>query len=245
MKRGAHFLSCLLLACVLLPLGVRCESHAEAAGLAYVERVTGNVSADKKLPLLIAIHGLGDTPESFVTLFREFDVPARIIAPRAPDPWHGGFSWYPIDDATAKPAIIRERAEKVAQLIKSLSAEKPTRGRAVVTGFSQGGVLSFALAAYHPGDIAAAVPIAGMLEKGMTAAVPFKGPLPVIAFHGRADPRIHYADAERTVASLKTAGRKVTLSGYDGVGHGIPARMERDVFAALREQLAAAAGSTP
>jgi predicted esterase len=75
----------------------------------------------------------------------------------------------------------------------------------------------------------------------MPPPVPSARRLPVLAFHGQADPRISYADAQRSVRQLKAAGRAATLSSYEGVGHHIPPRMQRDLFAALREMLDLAA----
>jgi hypothetical protein len=43
------------------------------------------------------------------------------------------------------------------------------------------------------------------------------------------------------VALLKSKGRAATLSAYEGVGHTISPRMQRDLFAALHETLDAAA----
>jgi phospholipase/carboxylesterase len=242
MARTALSLGLMLWACVLVVLsGCEVRPHAQATGLGYVERVTAGARSEDKLPMLVAMHGLGDTPESFLELFRELDVPARVVAVRAPDRWHGGFSWYPIDDPVRKPALIRERAQRVSELGKQLASTRPTRGLPVVTGFSQGGVLSFALAAYHPSEISAALPIAGMLETRMPEPVAFAKPLPVLAFHGRSDPRIAFGQAERAVALLKSKGRRATLSAYEGVGHTISPRMQRDLFAALHETLDAAA----
>ncbi len=246
MSRRAVALALLLTGCVLLALVMRgAPLPASAGGLGYVERVTGGAAPDARLPMVIAMHGLGDTPEDFVDLFRELDVPARVLALRAPDPWHGGFSWFPIDEPRARQGKTRERARAVAEVAQKLARERPTRGKPVVTGFSQGGMLSFALAAYHPGVIAAALPIAGMLEPGMPPPVAEGRALPVLAFHGAADPRIPYAEAQHTVQRLKSAGRAATLSSYEGVGHSIPPRMQRDFFSALREMLDLAARGAP
>lgn len=59
----------------------------------------------------------------------------------------------------------------------------------------------------------------------------------MIAFHGEQDSRISLADAQRTVAALHRAGTNATLVQYAGLGHGFNAELERDYFAALREEL--------
>jgi phospholipase/carboxylesterase len=217
------------------------EGKSAAAQLSYVERVTGGAQASEALPLVIAIHGLGDTPENFVELFSAFDQKARIVAPRAPDPWHGGSSWYPYRESRArKLPVIRARADLLASWIAELRKERASIGRTIVTGFSQGGVMSFALAAYHPGLLEAALPVAGMLDAELPEPVAIKSPLKVKAFHGTTDDMIGYAEGAASVERLKKAGRAATLVTYEGVGHHIPPAMERDLFAALREAVDAA-----
>jgi phospholipase/carboxylesterase len=221
------------------PAASGAAAHAKegSAELAYVTRITGGASETDALPLVIAIHGLGDRPEDFLKLFSGFDLPARIVAPRAPDPWSEGGSWYPLDDRAKKPAVIRARADMLAGLITREQKRVKTVGKAVVLGFSQGGVLSFALAAYHPELLAAALPIAGALPEEMPPPVDAVRGLRVLAFHGQADRRMPLASAQQTVDSLKAHGAAATLSSYPGLGHQISEELRVHLFAALREVL--------
>jgi len=43
---------------------------------------------------------------------------------------------------------------------------------------------------------------------------------PTIVFHGKADKTVPYATAERFATSMKAAGCRCELVGYDGLGHG-------------------------
>jgi phospholipase/carboxylesterase len=211
-----------------------CRAEAPAlaqAPLEYVEVVTQAADRDAALPMLIVMHGLGDSPEGILPLFRDVAPATRIIAPRAPDAWGDGFSWYPVPKRSAR--VIADRARLVAELIEHLRARRPTRGRPVVTGFSQGGVLSFALAKDYASLLGGAVPIAGMLPPDAGPVKRPERPLPVYAFHGRDDQRIPFAAAERAVAQLKQAGFDATLTGFPGVGHSISPEMRSQIFARL------------
>ena len=170
-------------------------------------------------------------------LFADLDVKARLIAARAPDPWHEGSSWYPIDDELQKPRIIKERAKLVADLIVYLTKTRPTRGRAVVAGFSQGGVLSFALAAQHASLLRAAYPIAGLLPRELAPTQKPPAGFELIAFHGTADKRIAYGEGERAVRTLTERGYHASLQRFEGVGHGIPSAMQTALFASLKKTL--------
>src|SRR5688500_4887518 len=89
------------------------------APLVFVERVTGGADPADTLPLVIALHGLGDTPERFIALYADLPLKARVIAPRAPTPHGPGASWFPIaggSGAAAREAGIRASAERVAAL---------------------------------------------------------------------------------------------------------------------------------
>lgn len=224
----------------LLVLGVGCSApkapkEPDEPLLTYVERTIA-ARDDQTLPLIVALHGLGDDPESFLTLFDGLDAPARIVAARAPDPYAVGTSWYPIDDKARAASVIRQRAAQLLRLADHVAAHKKTRGRPIVTGFSQGGVLSFALAAIAPERLTAALPIAGMLP---TAIAPrsVQPALRIVAFHGVEDPRIPHADAEAAVARFRAAGADVELLSFPRVGHAIPPALHARYLAALRSVL--------
>ena len=59
---------------------------AAAHGLGWIELLTPGALAEEPLPLIVAIHGLGDSPERFQELVRTLPFPARVVVPRAPDP---------------------------------------------------------------------------------------------------------------------------------------------------------------
>jgi phospholipase/carboxylesterase len=233
-------LQLLLIAVVLVACSrSQAERRAPEPALHHVERVVG-ASRDERLPLVLALHGLGDTPESFVELFDGLDVPVRIIAPRAPDPHSVGSSWFPIDDRTRAPAAIYDRADKLARLLTRTARVRPTQGRPIVTGFSQGGILTFALAAQHSDALAAAIPIAGLLpDQGPPIRKPRDG-FRLVALHGTDDARIAYRDGVKAVKRLREAGMQVELIDFPGVGHSIPEPMHRRYLAALREAIQAA-----
>lgn len=238
-----------LLAAALLSLATllfACTASRVAPGppLDYVERVlNGRADAGartEKLPLLLVLHGLGDSPERFLPLFDGLDVPVRIVAPRAPDPFSSGTSWFPIDDPRRAPAGILKRAQLLVELTDYLARTRTVRGRPIVTGFSQGGILSFALAAYHAGSFQAAVPIAGSLLDGLPRYQPAQKGFRVVALHGREDRRIPYEGAERTTARLRAVGTDASLTSFPGVGHEIPELMRERYLAVLRSELARA-----
>lgn len=235
------FLSLALLVALCLPaLG-----RAQSGQLAYVESVSGGADPNSALPLLIVLHGLGDRPEHFLPVFESLPVKARLIAPRAPDPAGDGGSWYPFDGASPEQMAsgIMARALKVAELIEFVTRSRPTLGKPVVTGFSQGGVLSFALAAYYSDQLFAAVPLAGCMPVDVPPPRAAPPAFTVRAFHGKTDQRVPYKDGVRTVAWLKRHKVKASLKSYPGVGHALTDKMREQAKQEVGRLLAAAAAS--
>lgn len=238
--------SCLLLVSfgtLVLLAGSAAAQPVARDQLDYVERVSGGADPNSPLPMLILIHGLGDRPENFVPVFESLPVKARLIAPRAPTPAGDGGSWYPIDDVGRRSAGIVASALKLAELVEQLARSRPTLGKPVVTGFSQGGVLSFALAAYYSELLFAAVPMAGLLPSDLPPPqTPPRG-FVVRAFHGQSDTRVPYKEGVRTVARLKRAKLIASMRGYPGVGHALPDKMREQAKQEITKLLTAAAAA--
>ena len=209
---------------------------AEDSALPYVVETTGGAGHDEALPLLIVLHGLGDRPAHFIELFSSLPIPARVVAVQAPRRWGEGFSWYPMSNGPEKWSAIKQSAARVVRLARELARRFKTVGKPVVTGFSQGGVLSFAIAARHPNAIAAALPIAGTLDPAIALSASSSLPR-VLAFHGDQDERIPIAGAERAVARLKRRNYPASLTTFAGLGHSISNAMRDALFASLRETL--------
>lgn len=212
------------------------ERHA--AGLSYVELLSGNAHEDQTLPLIVAIHGLGDDPHGFAGVFFGFTVPARIVLPQGTSPFGSGYSWFdfrgPGRDVDAQASAIRRAADRIAKAVVQIEKQHPTRGKAIVTGFSEGGTLSYALAALHPDLFAAAYPVSGWLPEPLVDRAASSGPRPVIvALHGDADPRIALDAAKSSIGALKRRGYGASLQVFHGVGHQLAPAVNQRLFELL------------
>lgn len=211
----------------------------------YLELVTGGADPESPLPMIIAIHGLGDSPQGFRTLLETFDRPARVILPRALDVHDEGWSWFPIrardNDVEALAKGIDHAADVLAPAVAQLTEQRPTIGKPIVTGFSQGGMLSFALAVDHGELFSAALPIGGWLPDPLWPAAANASTPPILAFHGDADAAVRYEPTKLCVDHLHELGFQIELRTYVGVGHMISPEIHADLLQSLRERLPAQA----
>ena len=208
----------------------------------YLEFVTAGADPASPLPMIIAIHGLGDSPQGFRSLLEEFDRPARVILPRGLDPEEPtGWSWFPIrardPDVEGLAQGIDRAAKALAPAIAKLTTERPTVGKPIVTGFSQGGMLSFELAVHHGELFAAALPVGGWLPDPLWPQTKNPSTPPILAFHGDADAAVRYEPTKAAVEHLRGLGYSVELETYVGVGHMISPEIYADLMQALRDRL--------
>lgn len=207
-----------------------------AGSIEYLEIVLGDAKPDEKLPMIVAIHGLGDRPDNFAHVFDTFPERARLILPRGIDPVEGGgYSWFPLrardPDIEALSTGIGHAADEIADAIGELKAQRPTTGAPIVTGFSQGGMLTFAIAVRHPEVVGAALPIGGWLPPPLLpGALRTRTDYPPIeAFHGTDDRAVTYEPTLQSVKGLQSLGLTVELHTYEGVGHVITPEIHRDL----------------
>ena len=184
-------------------------------------------------PLIVALHGLGDTPANFARAFEDFPATAEIAVPRGVLAHMHGRAWYAwLPDATPEVQVanLREADAKVWPAIVKHAHGRPI----IVTGFSQGGVMAYAFAALHPTEVVAAFPVAGRLPSGLW---PTKVAARVHALHGVEDQVIPIDDDRRTNAAFAAVNPRCELSEYAETAHDFGA-MRDALFEELLDELA-------
>lgn len=201
--------------------------------LDFIHLVLGG-KTDEPLPWIVAFHGLGDSPENFAHLFERLPLRVHVYLPRAPRAYGSGFDWFGarVADHEGLTRGIRECLPLAKNLLDELEAKPNTVGHAVVTGFSQGGIMSFAIASAGLPHVKAAVPLAGWLP----AALSTPPEVPVVAFHGDADSVVPFAATQRLIDTWKHEPRNtpaVEFHTYPGIQHTISQVMYDDWARAL------------
>lgn len=202
-------------------------------GVDFIELFPGN--ADETAPLVVFVHGMGDKPDNWIETWKAFPSPAQIVMPRAFSKYGEGYSWFELHDGMSDAELGAEVGAAEAKLWKGI-ASLAGRRRMIVTGFSQGGILSFAMAARHADAIAYAFPVSGscpgpLLPKDKAKAAP------LIAFHGTSDKVLAFKWGLGAVNAFKEQGNDATLKPYPGVGHEMPPAMRADLWLEIQKAL--------
>ncbi len=209
--------------------------------LRHIIILTGGAKADQRLPLIVALHGLGNSAEGFARLFTTFQQPARVLLPEGPLPARGqGHSWFRIRLTDGHLRLneqqILDASKQIALLTSQIQKEKPTLGQPILTGFSQGGILSYALALHHPDSFSVVLPVAGWLPESLIPTKIQTETAPRIrALHGEADPIVRYAPTKRLHDRLIKLGLDAKLKSYPNVRHTINTPMRAELFRLLGE----------
>lgn len=236
-----HGLNLLVVALLVMP-GVCFAQHKAGTpehGLNYQIVHTGGASYTDRIPLVLAIHGLGDSPGGFKGLVHGFKGKARVVVPAGPIPHGRGHSWFDtkISDGKVKhydQDQMVEAADRLALLLQTLSKQYPTAGKPIAFGFSQGGMLSFLLATRHPDLLTLAIPLGGIL--------PAEQPLPktpsktrIRALHGANDTLVPTALAQASVKRLHDAGFDAAIITYPNLTHRISPEMKKELYSLLAQ----------
>ncbi len=210
-------------------------SRGEIAGVRYLEHMTGGARPDERVPMIVALHPMGGDPADFLQILRHYRRRARLILPYG-HPSGGMYIWYNSARDDVDAAVVTQEADRIAAAIAALASVRPTVGKPIVTGFSQGGIMAFALAVTHPEALTAVFPIGGLLPPSLypSAALssrPQPATLPpVVAFHGASDLAVPTQGARTSIAELRGAGYTAELREYAGVEHDISGEEEDDIF---------------
>jgi phospholipase/carboxylesterase len=181
-------------------------------------------------PLIVLLHGYGSNEQDLFSFASELPDNAFIVSFRAPyDMMYGSYAWYAINfDADENKFSdlnqARQSRDLIMQNITQLLSQFPINVNDVtLVGFSQGAILSYAIALSYPQKIKQIVALSGYLNVD-TMTENFEkndfSKLRIFASHGWQDQVIPVEWARKTPALLESFGIDCTYKEY-AVGHGV------------------------
>jgi len=234
--------ACLLVIALAFPVFADAQTNTGSesltlAGFTYKEKVENSAAGTKDLPLVIALHWSGSTPDEFSSYISGFDQPVRIllVQGRYTHP-KAGYSFYvrsPVSYYDMSPDdkmsnLLRE-AEELSKFIEAATTKYSPKKKPIIIGASQGGDLSYVTAIRYVSLISAAFPLLATFdERILQDKATRKKPAPIYAYHGTDDPIVPIATVKQHIKALKIAGYKAQLHEYSGIKHDIPKSMKAD-----------------
>lgn len=183
-----------------------------------------------KNPLLLLLHGYGSNEEDLFSFASELPEEYYVISARAPfDMGFGSYAWYAINfDADENKFSDIPQAQQsrdlIASFIDELIANYPIDSSNVtLIGFSQGTILSYAIALSYPEKIQRVVAMSGYLNTEIVKPN-FENNnfsnLKIFASHGTVDQVVPVDWARKAAPALTQLGIEIVYKEYP-VGHGV------------------------
>jgi phospholipase/carboxylesterase len=180
---------------------------------------------------VIWLHGLGADGNDFVPIVRELDLngcpPIRFVFPHAPTmpvTINNGYvmrAWYDILGLDLGQREDMAGLRKSQALVEALIAKEKTRGipahRIILAGFSQGCAMTLQTGLRHSEKLAGLLCLSGYLP--LHQSIPDERhsanhDTPIFLVHGRSDPVIPIALAQKSRDMLTSLGYKVEWHEY-------------------------------
>jgi len=184
----------------------------------------------EKNPLLLLLHGYGSNEEDLFSFASELPEDYYVISARAPyNLMYGSYAWYAINfDADENKfsdiAQAQTSRDLIAGFVDELIANYPIEAHKVtLVGFSQGAILSYAVALSYPEKIQRVVAMSGYLNTEIavdTFASNDFSRLKIFASHGTVDQVIPVDWARNSIPVIKNLGIDIVYKEYP-VGHGV------------------------
>jgi phospholipase/carboxylesterase len=163
--------------------------------------------ADSKR-LMVMMHGLGDSSAGFHWLPQALELPwMNYLLLNAPDPYYGGYSWF--DFAGDASVGVKRSAKLIADLLDEQRAKGFSTEQTILSGFSQGCLMTIEVGCRYPHRFAGLVGISGYVhepEQLVKELSPVAKQQRFLITHGYQDPILPFDMVKGQMMGLKAAG---------------------------------------
>lgn len=208
------------------------DAYSNDISFSYIVKYTGNANKSKSLPMLVALHGNGDSPDNFYqTALDKLNAPARVILLEGPLSYAGGSAWPWTKDKLNKIGLA------VHEVVGALSQKYSTIGKPILLGFSGGGMMAYYQALKHGDSYSYIFPVSGQLSEPLIDMRSLSLDAPVIAYHGRSDRVISISGGKNAIKLLKNEGADVDFIEFSSGHHGIFTDMKAEITNTIESKI--------
>jgi len=167
--------------------------------------------------LMIVLHGLGDSADSFARFDEELEMPEfNYLLLNAPDPHDDGYSWYRLEPHH-RPGVLRAR-QKLFVLVESLLLQGWQSRQIYFLGHSQGALMVTDFLLNHWARFGGAIGVSGYVWffRGWQKKARYSSAArtPLLMTYGFRDRQIPPEETRADVQRLQSAGLLVKERGF-------------------------------
>ena len=187
-------------------------------------------SSVKNAPVIFMLHGYGSDENDLFSFAGELPDQYTVISAKAPYALPGmGNAWYSIDFEAPQGKFsnteegIRSRDLVLSFIDECIDAYQLDKGKVNLLGFSQGGIISYALAMSFPERFDQVIALSAYVDESLfTDDQPDRSHqhLRIFATHGTQDPVIPVEWARKNKPFLSRYTNNIDYSEYP-IGHGV------------------------
>lgn len=213
--------------------------------LHYVSLEPRKFEEGKKPPLLLLLHGIGANEHDLFGLAPYLDERFFIASARAPFALsYGGYAWFELFFTPQAISINAEQAadsrERLLKFIDELIEKHDLNAESVyLCGFSQGAIMSFAVALTEPEKLAGVVAMSGRAIAEFLPSIADAERLrdfPFLVTHGTHDQVLPIENGRASKQFLEGLPVSLTYREYE-MAHQVSEKSLQDVVDWLRERL--------
>lgn len=193
--------------------------------LRFIANTPSRRSDAESLPMVIMMHGRGADMNDLADLAPLLDTAdgCRFVFPNAPKPFEAypgmSFGWTWFDGWPPEEESVAASRKELIGFIGEITAQYPT-SRLVISGFSQGAMMSLDAGLRLEREIAGIVAMSGGLYEHDLPDLRARAGLPVLIAHGAYDDVVAVNYARRARRVLEDAGLDVEYHEYP-MGHQV------------------------
>jgi len=197
------------------------DQNGSARNTVSLYSVPDKYTPEQAWPLVVALHGYGDTATAFHNLWKSVtdSLGFVLLTPQGEERTKEGFGW-----------TWGSNAERAVQISIDIArgAVHIDQGRIYLTGFSLGGSLCYKLGLKYPHIFHGIAPLGAPFDKKFLAENRTLQNLRVYIGHGTLENNFSTA-AQAAANVFQDMDAKVILVPYEGIGHGLPEPKEKEL----------------